>query len=127
VVVGGVIGKVAGVVTSVLTAAINVVAGFAEGWDQWVAPALDVASEALGAVYDAVAETVGALGEAVGVGGESGDLFRALGMVLANVFGGALKIVSSVVKFVAGNFKALGQVVAGVQLFDFQLPHNLAE
>ena len=113
-VVGGVLGKVAGVVVSVLTAATNVVAGFAEGWDQWVAPALDVASEALGAVYDAVASTVSALGEAIGVGGDSGDLFRALGMVLANVFGGALKIVSSVVKFVANNFKALGTIVAGV-------------
>lgn len=113
-VVGTVIGKVAGVVTSVLAAAINVVAGFAEGWDQWVSPALDVASEALGAVYDAVVSTVGALGDAIGVGGDSGDLFRTIGMVLANVFGGALKIVSSVVKFAAGNLKSLGQVVAGV-------------
>jgi phage-related protein len=113
-IVGGVIGKVAGVVTSVLAAAINVVAGFAKGWDQWVSPALDVASEALGAVYDAIAETVSGLGDALGVGGDTGDLFRTIGMVLANVFGGALKIVSSVVKFAAGNLKALGQVVAGV-------------
>ena len=113
-IVGGVIGKVAGVVTSVLAAAINVVAGFAEGWDQWVSPALDFASEALGAVYDAIAETVSGLGDALGVGGDTGDLFRTIGMVLANVFGGALKIVSSVVKFAASNLKALGQVVAGV-------------
>jgi hypothetical protein len=114
VVVGNILGGVAKVVVAVFTAAVNVVAGFAGAWDTFVAPALGVVSDAFGELYDALSDAMGGLSDALGLGGDTGEVFRAVGAVIANVFGGALKVVGSVVKFVAGNIRSLGTIVGGV-------------
>jgi TP901 family phage tail tape measure protein len=111
--VGDLIGKVIEVVLFGFSAAMNVVAGFITMWQLISGPVGEV-GDALGEVFSILGELISEFTGASSAGLSAGDVFKFIGMALADVLGAAITLVAGLLRGLVGIFRSGAESIGGV-------------
>jgi TP901 family phage tail tape measure protein len=111
--VGDLIGKVIEVVLFGISAMMNVVAGFVAGWGM-ISPGIHEVGDAFGDLFGEIGKLISEFTGASSAGLSAGEVFRFIGMILANVLGAAFSLVAGTIRNVISVFQSVAMVIGGV-------------